>query len=247
MEAAKAKLEASKVAKKAAEKGVGDAEAVVKNAQKEEKAVDKELQRFADKKDHLSTALTHEFVVLKDGTGVAALAKKSLQKLVAIGKEFGLDNTLLNVLPIAYKKQVDTRTEFESKVFTSLQALLEREIGTFSQKIVEAEQDKVAKAAAVAGASDTLESAKATLTSASEDLVAAQAADKDAAKATAVAETNVRNIYKDMKAACDEQDRLANDLKKLKEEVWAAFNQLKDKEPEPEHGAEAAAETAVQA
>jgi len=37
-----------------------------------------------------------------------------------------------------------------------------------------------------------------------------------------------------MRQACEAQDNLADDIKNAKENVWAAFNALKEKEPEPD-------------
>jgi hypothetical protein len=233
LEAAKAKLEGDKAVSKAAEKAVDEADDVVKAAQKEEKAADKELQKRVAKKDSVSGVLANEFTMLKDGTAGAGVGK-AVQKILAIGKEYGVDSTLLHTLPLACKTPVAIRTEFQSMMFTNLQTIIEKQIGVLAENVAEAEPVKAAKEAAVASAKDAFEQAKAASVAADATLAAAQTAHKDAGKEVHRAEAQRRRIWEDMRHACDTQDNLANDLKNLKENVWAVFNQLKEKEPDPE-------------
>lgn len=234
LEAVKAKMEGNKADKKAAEKNVQEAENALKSAQQEAKVAEKDLQKVVDKKAHLSDCLATEFVMLKEGTSTSAVGKKAVQKLLALGKEYGLDSTLLQTFPITCKKQAATRTEFETTMFTSLQALIERQIDAMSQKVGEVEPIRAAKVAAVEGAKDALGKAEAVLTAANEALDCTHAAHKEASKAVAQADSSVRKIWEDMRRACDAQDDLANDLKNFKEHILVAFQQLKDKEPESE-------------
>jgi len=179
-----------------------------------------------------------------------------VQKLVGLGKEYGLDGTLLGVLPVAAKKQADARTEFEAMSFTNLHSLITRVVNELSQHVREAEPIKAAKVqavaaadaakaqavanaeaaktAAVTSAKDTLEAAKAATTAAEEQLTAAQEARSEASKELTKADAHLRHIWEDMRHACDAQDEAAADVTNLKEQVLSAFEQLKEKQPEPE-------------
>lgn len=233
LEATKEALEARKAAKKAGEKAVQEAEHALKAAQAEAKHADKELQRFLDKKAALSDALATEFALLKEGSSAAAAGKTALKKVLALAKSFA-STTMLQTFPLACKKLGASRTEFESSVFNSMQGLIEREIAATTEKVGEFEPPKVAKDAAVTQAKETLENAEASLKTASEELNAAQASQKEATKELSKADAVLCAIWEDMRQVCDAQDALANDVKHFKENIWGAFNALKEKEPEPE-------------
>lgn len=252
LEATKAKLEANKATKKAAEKSVEDAGAALKEAKKEEKAQEKDMQKNVSKKDALTSALADEFVMLSEGTSAAAPGKKAVKKLVGLGKEYGLGDTLLTAFPITCKKPVAARTDFETMMFASLKALIEGVIQGLEQKLAEAEPVKAAKVGAAAAAGGALEQAEAALKAADDELTATQTAHKDAGKDVASADKHLRKLWEDMRQACESQDGLANNVKNFQDNVWTAFNQLKEKEPapepvEPEPVEEAAPEAAPEA
>merc|ERR1711971_568244 len=79
-----------------------------------------------------------------------------------------------------------------------------------------------------------------TLKAADEELNATQTSHKDATKELGKADASLRAIWGDMQEVCVAQDDLANTLKDFKENIWASFNALKEKEPEPEPVAEEA-------
>jgi hypothetical protein len=233
-EEAKRRLDAGKVAKKAAEKNVEDAEAGLKTAKAEEKVADKALQKVVDKKASLTGSLAKEMPLLMGGTSSSADGRHALKKLLAIGKEFGLDSTLLLTLPITCKKVVAVRSEFENMIFHKLQALIEEQIAAISQEVDAAEPVKQGKVAATAAAQQALEQARAALKDAESELEDGHLASKEASKEVTKADHIMRGIWEDMRRACEAQDKLASELKSFKDDTWEAFNQLKDKEPEPE-------------
>jgi len=276
--AAKAQLENCKLALKAAEtaeeeaadslkkttrdaahnltKTTHEGDLAIKAAQKEESAAEKELQKYTAKLTVASGALAHEFVMLQTGNSASAEGKKAVQKLLGLGKEYGLDHTLLGVLPIAAKKHADARTEFEAMSFTNLHSLMTTVINDLTQHVAAAEPAKAAKAqavaeadaakaqavanaeaektAAVTSAKETLEAAKAAAKAAEEQLSAAQEGRSEASKELTKADAHLRHIWEDMRQACDAQDEAALDVRNLTEQVFTAFEQLKEKQPEPE-------------
>jgi len=228
----------------------------IKAAQKEEVAAEKELQKHTGELTIASGALAHEFVMLQTGNSASAEGKKALQKLVGLGNKYGLDHTLLGVLPIAAKKQADARTEFESMSFTNLHSLMTSVINELSQHVAAAEPTKAAKTeavaqaeaakaqavanaeaektAAVTSAKEALETANAAAKAAEEQLSTAQEGRSEASKELTRADAHLRHIWEDMKRACDAQDEAALDVRNLTEQVLAAFEQLKEKQPEQE-------------
>jgi len=234
LEAAKAKLEACRDAKNAGHKNVHDAQVALKASEKEAAAVDKDMQTLVDKKAALSDMLATEFTLLREGSSAGAAGKKAVQRLEKLGKEHGLDCALLHSFPISCKKPAAARTDFQNLMFTSLQTAFNRQIDDLTQKLAEAEPAKAQKLSAVAGAKDALAQAEAELTGATENLATAQAAQKESTKEVGKANESMYSIWTDMKTVCDAQDELTNDLKNFTENVLPAFQQLKEKEPEPE-------------
>jgi len=234
LEAMKSKGENDKAARKAADQALEEAEDALKAAQKEEKSAEKEFHRYVDKKAHVSNVLANEFVMLRDGTSGGAGGRKAVNNLVAVGKEYGLDSTLLQTLPITCKKPAGNYTEFETMMFANLQGLMERVISDLTQKIAEAEPVKASKSAAVVAATETLANSKAALTAASVAWDNQQKATSAASKAVHQADAHRRKLWEDMRHVCDTADGAAKELATLKEDIWAAFQKLKEKEPEPE-------------
>jgi chromosome segregation ATPase len=234
LEAAKAKVEASKEARHTGQKSVDGAQSALKAAQKESAAMDKEIKHHEDDKAKLVSLEETEFVLLRDGSSHGAAGKKAVQKISALGKTFGLDHTLLQAFPEACKKPDANRSEFEKMIFDRIKAGIERNIGEAGQKLAEAEPVKAQKESAVASAKDALEKAEAALKAAEDELAANQTAQKEGAKDVSKADKDLHRIWSDMREACDAQDEMANELKRLQEDVSDAFQKLREREPEPE-------------
>jgi len=234
LEVAKAKLIQDKAAVKNAEKAASDAAEALKAAKKEDADAEKAFQRIAKKQESLSNALANEFELVLNNSSGCSGGKQAVKNLKALGTEFGMDNTLLETLPISCKKAPDARSEFEATVFTSLKGFINSSIAELVKQVDEAEGVKAEKKATVDSASVTLENAQAALKAATETLEATQVANTEGAKAVRKADHHVRAIWEDMRQACDAQDKAAADVQNLKENVLAAFNKLKEKEPEPE-------------
>jgi chromosome segregation ATPase len=247
----KTQIEECKATRSAAEKAVHAADEARKAAQKDAKAASVIAARLSNKKASLEGALENEFASLMSQQSASAATKKAVQKLVAIGKEFGLGGTLLQTLPSASKKAAESRTEFEGMVFNQFKALIEGQITSHSAQAAEAETDKAAKDGAVAEADAALQNAKDALAAAEKALSDKQAERTAAGKEVTKADHHLRHIWEDMRKACDEQDKLAAEVQRFETEIWAAFNTLKEHEapvPEPEPVAEeAAAEEAAPA
>lgn len=275
LEAAKANVENCKATLKAAEqaeesaktalsvatkettdalrKATREADSVVAAAQKEEKQASTELSGIEKKKASLDTALESDFVNLRDGTGGGKAVAKGL---LALGREYHLDKTLLDVFATAASKSAEKRSEFETMSFNNLQKLLSEESAKLGQSVAAATPNQVAKTQAVADAeaaktqavataeaakNAAVDAAKATYEAAKEATKAAEQAEEaskdarsEAGKEATKAETHLRHIWEDMRKACDAQDEAAAHLANLQDDVMAAFEQLKEMKPDEE-------------
>jgi len=240
LEAVKAKLETNKAGKKASEKEVEDTTNAFKAAEKLVKAAAKAVAKTEAKQGEMAGVLANEFVMMKEGTSASADGKKAVKKLIELGKQYGLDGTLLVTLPITCKKDVANRTEFEMMMFNSLQALIDGVIKELAAKLAEENKDLAAKTGDAENAKATMEKAKNGFKAASDELEATQAASAEAAKEVRKADANLRGLWEDMRKACDSQDSLAGEVKNFQECILTAFAELKEKEPEPEPVAEEA-------
>jgi len=234
VEVARAKLEASEEMQSVARKAVHDAKSALKVAQKDAASSEKEAQAHADKKTILSDLLANEFEQLQEGTSNTPEGKHAVKMLEKCGKECSLDATLLKTFPLTCKKEPSTRSEFELLMFTSLKAAITKQIEDHSVKMNALEPSKAEKLAAVANAKINLEKEEAASTAASGEISTTQGAHRDAEKQVRKAEDHFYQIWRDMKEACDAQDDLAKETKSFTENVLTAFQQLKEKEPEPE-------------
>jgi len=228
------KLEANKETQFGARRAVHDAQSALKAAQKDAAASEKEMQALADKKTNLSELLEKEFKLVQETTTATPEGKEAVKKLSKVGKEFKFDETLLQTLPLTCKKELANRTEFEVIMFATLKTNIDRQIDGFTQKLAEMEPSKAEKLTAVASAQNVVEKAEAALAAASEVLSASAAGTKEATKEVAKANDHFYKIWGDMKEVCDLQDGLAREVKNFKESVITAFQQLKEREPEPE-------------
>jgi len=244
LETLKAKVETDKVQEKTCEKDVHEAELALKAAQKAEKAQESIVNNLAKQQEARKTALAEDFALLSQGTSAHAAGKKALKTLLSLGKDSGLDSTLLITFPITCKKAVADRSEFENMMFTSLQTAITNSINALAQKHSEAEPVRANLAEATASAQAALQDAKNALKAAEEELATTQAARKEAAKEVSKADSHLRRVWEDMRHVCEAADDLAKTVENFKTNIWQGFNELKERVPEPEPVEEPVAEEA---
>lgn len=226
-------LEGSKENQAALKKAVQECKSANSALQKEANTADKEMTSLNSKKTSLSELLANEYELLQNEASTTPAGKQAVKKLESAGKHYNLDPTLLQTFPLTAKKEPSSRSEFETMMFTSLKAAIEKETNAMSAKLVELEPQKAEKTKALAEAAEKLEKMQAELSSANEEHSKTQAAHKEAEKAVEKAEEFVYQIWNDMKAACDAQDERADSITEFKKNL-DMFNQLRDREPEPE-------------
>jgi hypothetical protein len=231
----KGKLGATANAKNAAEAVVLEADAALKVAKKELVAAENAMQKTTSSKTLLTALLANELTMLKGGTSASNMGKKAVQTLLKVSKEYGIGNTLQQAFALACKKEPVDRSEFEATTFTTLQARIETAVANFAKELEVQTVVVQEKQAAVAASQDALDKAKGALATACDALAVVQGESKEATKRVSKAGAHTLAIWDDMKQACQAQDKLAHNLKYLKESVWPAFEKMKEMEPAPEH------------
>jgi fused signal recognition particle receptor len=246
LEAATAKLEASRGVQSAARKAFHDAQIAWKSAQKDVAGFEREMQAPAYENKVLSGLLVNECNTLLNGT--ASEGESAARQLVKCGKKCKLDDTLLMGLSLNRwnEPSTSTRSEFVSMMCTHVRGEIEKKIRANSDTLSALAASRTKKLAVVNTAMINMENKKAAATEASGYASETQVAHKDAEKHFFQTENKFHQIWSDMKKACDAQDVVAK-LKKSTEQLLKQLQQQKRKagveEPvKEEAGVEAEAE-----
>lgn len=105
------------------------------------------LDTAANEKAKLELGRDH-FAGLKDGTVTGSKAKRQIANLVALGKQFSFDDTLLMGFPGAIGAKLEKRTACDDMFLTGFSAELDSRIAVHETTILAGEPDREARAAA---------------------------------------------------------------------------------------------------
>jgi len=226
-------LEAAKEAKATAQTALADAKVLQKTTAKDLANFQAQVQKLTQVKATLEKAVKEDFVLLKEEGCVTPVGKKALKSILMLAMEHSFDQSLFGSFPVACQKGPDARTEFEAVVFTDVQAIIDKELDVFAQKIAAAQPVEAEKHTAATQAEAGLSAAKASLTAAEDHFEKSSGAISSLQKSVRATSTFLRGIWYDMKAACEYADGLADELSAVNE-VMASFQKLKEKVPEPD-------------
>jgi len=139
-------FDASTAAKKAAA-------VALKEAEKEEKAGNKELDEAAGKKDELDNFRSGIYKDLIENTST----KAGTQALAKLGKSFTYDGELIKALTSAFAKAPDSRGTFDKLVVTQFEEQMDKTLAGLSTTLAQGEPGKQARATKVSSAKSSLE------------------------------------------------------------------------------------------
>lgn len=139
-------FEASTAAKKSAA-------AALKDAEKEEKLGNKELDDAAGKKEELDTFRS---VTYKELTESVA-SKAGTKALATLGKNFTYDGELIKALTSAFAKAPDARGTFDKLVVTQFEEQMDKTLAGLNVTLAQGEPGKQERAAKVASAKSSWE------------------------------------------------------------------------------------------
>jgi hypothetical protein len=230
---AEGQVAACDTSKKDADKIVADAESVVKASQKDESASEKQLQKTTKIKSGLDSALADAFVPLKEGSAFPTKSKKdsAVQLLLSLANEHQVGFTLYQAFALACKTEATSRSEFETTTLDMVKQKFDAALTDVSKQVEEETAVVEQKKAATTAAKEKLLAAQTMQKEASEKLAASRDALKEAKQNVSQAVSFRQNVWEEMKIACDAQDALAKQIKKFKEVVLPAFEELKEKAP----------------
>lgn len=233
--ASEASLSAAKTsagtAVEAAEKEISDAEAAIVDAIAKEKENEASAKKMAK-----------ERVVLEENrmllTGPSPVKKKSVKKLVALGKTIGLEASLLGSVELSLGKTLEGRGDFDKIIVSNAEAKFAEQSEGLGTKIMAALAAKEPCAKAVVDAKAALAAAKEKLKAAEAALEAAEAALVAGKAAVKAAEKSAKRVYPDIKALLDAMDDAKAALQTFRAGPLATYSELKTAEapppPEPE-------------
>merc|ERR1719502_1437718 len=139
-------LDASTAAKKAAA-------AALKEAEKEEKTGNKELDEATGKKEELDNFRSTIYKEMTENTAT----KAGTQALAKLGKSFTYDGELIKALTSAFAKAPDSRGTFDKLVVTQFEEQMDKTLAGLSATLAQGEPGKQERAAKVASAKSALE------------------------------------------------------------------------------------------
>lgn len=222
----------------AALKEAADALKKVEAAQKEG---DKGVEAVAAKKAALEAALAEVYGPLK----AKAASNAEVKKLVAVGKEFSFDASLLATLPASLKKASEARGHFDNITLEQLDGEFSKCSAELAKEVEAGQPGKAERAATTEAASSAHAAALAKKDASAAALDAAKLALKKGVADCSAAEKAVANFYPDLKVAADALDTAKADLDGFNAGALKSFAELSERvTPPPEPVAPPAAEPA---
>jgi len=248
----KAEAEAAKTAASEAAEAAKAAKAALATATSEQKSGDAELDAAIAKKEKLVSAKDGTYGAFKAGTMEEDKKDAGLIELVALGKEFGMDGTLLTSLPSALKKAPDARGTFDQMVCTTVEQTLDKNIASLAETITSGEPAKAERASKVAAATTASEAAEAESVAKKEASTTATSALKEAEAALKAAVKEVKGhgpLTKELQKSLKADQAALEDFVGGPKEAFTsllAYTLIVPEEPEAPADAEAPAETAAE-
>jgi len=221
-------------------------------AEQEQTTGNASLVATEEKKQRLESGMETIYSPLKNGELPAGEVPDGIKNIGKLGKELGLDASLLQTVPAALAKAPSNRGSFDNVVMSQLEAELQRCLVALTDELASGEPAKKERAAKVEAA--TIEHAEAVTAE-----EAAKAAKEALRTGVKDAETEHQALMKtqqqaarDMAAASAKVDTAKGELKEINEGPLAAFKELFDlteipppapapeEQPEPTPAADAA-------
>lgn len=234
----------------AATEAAADADAKLKEAHKnsaaaksKQEAGDALLLAAAGSKEKIESVLRTSFEPLKTGALEPATIKEAVATIAKVGKECHFDASLLTSLPSALGKVPEARGSFDTVVLGQVEEQLQKQIELLTEQLASGEQGRQERAAEVAQADASLETAKATDESAKAGLKEAKTALKDAEEALKIANKSLKQFGPEMKQVKAELEQLKEQLKELENGALADFKELAERSIHPPAVAVEVAET----
>jgi|ERR1711971_477624 len=212
---------------------VKDAKAAVKDAQSKQSKGDAQIGVVAANKEGIEASKAEAFIPLKEGTIAGPDARKALQTLGNICKQFDLERLMVDAALQAFKQAPAERSSFLATSVDQLEAKLNALVSGFAEELTKGEPAKQERAAAVDAAEFAKANAIGKADAAKAAATAVEAAKEEAANALKAAKKSLATYYPDMKKLMTTSDDGPRALKAFEDGVLADFKVLETLAPPP--------------
>eukprot|EP00927_Polykrikos_kofoidii_P068499 TRINITY_DN63869_c0_g1_i1.p1 TRINITY_DN63869_c0_g1~~TRINITY_DN63869_c0_g1_i1.p1 ORF type:complete len:421 (+),score=85.60 TRINITY_DN63869_c0_g1_i1:79-1263(+) len=191
-------------------------------AENEQIKVDRDLADAAKRQSDLQDSISRLATVLERSPA----APEDIEALLAVGKNVGIEPSMLTALPGALAKTVESRGEFDKIVFDSFERELKQNVANLESVIAagtEAARDRAAK---VADAKLVNEDAVKALNSETESVKEASQNKADAESFVRAAEKSLEQIAPTIKLREERASELRSKLQSFEDKIIAQFKDL---------------------
>jgi len=213
----------------------------LKEAEKDEKTGNGELNEAAGKKEELDTFRSTTYKELIENTAT----KSGTNALAKLGKNFTYDGELIKALTSAFAKAPDTRGTFDKLVVTQFEEQMDKTLGGLSATLSQGEPGKQERAAKVASAASSLEVSQVADEACSQALADARNSETEAQQALDASKKELAAFAPGLEKTCARFDGLKAGLAEFSENAMTNFKELEARAvppPEEEEQPAAAAE-----
>jgi len=202
------------------------AAAALASASESQAAENEGLDEAAGQKDELEGALRNMYEPLRDGSMSKVKAKKTAATLVALGKRYSFDETLLVGLPEVLVMRPTERSTFDSMVLTAFETQVATRAAELDMTLVEGAPDRERRLAAVKAAQKKHEVAKTAHLQSMSALENARGATVQAEAALAAAQQAVHVLPPELEEAKAELESKRSRLEAFRRGPLAVLKEL---------------------
>jgi len=227
-------LEASTAAKKVAI-------VALKEAEKEEKHGNKELDDAGGKKDELESFRSTIYDDLIKNTA----SKLGTQALTKLGKTFTYDSELIKALASAFAKAPDTRGTFDLLVISQFEDQMDKSLAGLTATLAQGEPGKHQRAAHVFSAKSSLDVSQVADDACCQALVDARNAENEAQKELDACKKEIADFAPNLGTTKTRCEVLKSALTDFSEKSLATFKELEARAVPPPQDEQPAADTSA--
>jgi len=214
----------------------------LKEAEKEEKAGNKELDEATGKKEELGTFRSTTYKEMTENTST----KAGTQALAKLGKSFTYDGELIKALSSAFVKAPDSRGTFDKLVLTQFEEQMDKTLAGLSATLAQGEPGKQDRSSKVASTKSSLEVSTIADEACSQALSDARNAETEAQQAFDSSKKELAAFFPGLEKTVARCEGLKAGLTEFSENAMANFKELEARAvPPPEEDRPAVAEAEV--
>jgi len=198
------------------------------------KSSSEQLEKTNVQLERVKAVQNESYAPLQEGAVDLAAVTGHLDKVVALGKELGFDESLLLSVPAVLGKPAEARTPFDLMVLQTFQEQATKRIDSLAEDVTKCEADKSRDADALETEKVDCDAAKSKFGELEVELAAAVAEEAKQRDDMAAANAAVKDLEASSLTAADALVSERAQLSSFREEVLEKFRELKEPPPPPE-------------